>query len=220
MKDYDERYIRRCLQLASMGRGFTAPNPMVGAVVVGGGRILGEGFHVCYGSCHAEVNAISKVSDRDLLRMSTLYVNIEPCSHYGKTPPCAELIIESGIRRVVIGHIDPFEAVSGRGVGMLQDAGVEVICGVLEGKCREFNRRFLTFVERRRPYVILKWAQTADGFIDRLREPGDGRRSVRISGDFTKVIVHKHRSEESAIMIGRRTKQLDAPRLDVRYWSG
>jgi diaminohydroxyphosphoribosylaminopyrimidine deaminase/5-amino-6-(5-phosphoribosylamino)uracil reductase len=193
---------------------------MVGAVIVHNGKIIGEGFHSRYGTAHAEVNAIKGVSDESLLAEATLYVNMEPCYHYGKTPPCAELIIRKCIPRVVVGHIDPFEKVSGRGIKMLQDAGVDVVLGVLEKECRELNRRFITFVEKRRPYIILKWAQTADGFIDKTRAVGDGQSPVRISSDFTKIIVHKHRSEEAAIMIGKRTKLLDRPHLDVRYWVG
>ncbi|MDR1563109.1 MAG: bifunctional diaminohydroxyphosphoribosylaminopyrimidine deaminase/5-amino-6-(5-phosphoribosylamino)uracil reductase RibD [Dysgonamonadaceae bacterium] len=220
MTEFHEFYMRRCLQLAALGRGFVSPNPMVGAVIVHGGRIIGESFHRRYGEAHAEVNAVSAVRDAGLLREATLYVNLEPCSHYGKTPPCAEMIVHKGIPRVVIGHVDPYEEVSGGGIKILQDAGVDVVCGVLERECKELNRRFLTFVEKRRPYVILKWAQSADGFIDRTRSVGDGRRPVRISSDFTKTIVHKHRAEEAAIMIGKRTLMLDEPRLDVRYWDG
>jgi len=216
----DEKYMRRCLQLAASGRGFTAPNPMVGAVIVHDGKIIGEGFHRKYKTPHAEVNAIAAVKNAELLKNSTLYVNLEPCSHHGNTPPCAELIIRKKIPRVAVGLIDPFPEVAGRGVKMLQDAGVEVVCGILEDKCRRFNRRFLTFTEKHRPYIILKWAQSADGFIDRIREEGDGQKPVRISGDFAKTIVHKHRAEESAIMIGRRTLLLDRPKLDVRYWDG
>ncbi|MDR1372528.1 MAG: bifunctional diaminohydroxyphosphoribosylaminopyrimidine deaminase/5-amino-6-(5-phosphoribosylamino)uracil reductase RibD [Dysgonamonadaceae bacterium] len=215
-----EQYMRRCLQLAALGRGFTAPNPMVGAVIVWQDIIIGEGFHRRYGEPHAEVNAIADVCSENLLKESTLYVNLEPCSHHGKTPPCAELIIKKHIPRVVVGHIDPCPKVSGQGLKMLQEAGVEVVCGVLEEECKAMNCRFLTYIEKRRPYIILKWAQTADGFIDKIRETGDKQRPVRISNELTKIIVHKHRSEESAIMVGKRTKLLDNPRLDVRYWAG
>jgi len=215
-----EKYMKRCLQLAALGSGHTAPNPLVGAVIVHGDTVIGEGFHRRYGSAHAEVNAIDSVADEKALADSTLYVNLEPCSHYGKTPPCAELIIRKGIPRVVVGHIDPFAEVSGRGIEMLRNNGIEVVCGVLEQECRHLNRRFLTFVEKRRPYIILKWAQSADGFIDRFRTEGDGQKPVRISTDFTKTIVHKQRAEEAAIMIGRRTLALDRPKLDVRYWDG
>lgn len=212
--------MHRCLQLAALGKGFVAPNPMVGAVIVHNGKIIGEGFHRAYGQAHAEVNAINAVASPDLLKASTLYVNLEPCSHYGKTPPCAELIIQKQIPRVVIGQKDPFSEVSGRGIKMLQESGVEVVVGVLESDCEALNKRFLTVQRLHRPYVILKWAESADGFLDRLRQPGDGNRAVRFSTDFTQLLVHKLRAEESAIMVGARTEILDSPSLNVRFWSG
>ncbi len=216
----EEKYMLRCLQLAEYGKGFTAPNPMVGAVLVYNGRIIGEGFHRCCGGPHAEVHAVASVKDEQLLRESTLYVNLEPCSHYGKTPPCAKLIIDKQISRVVIGHEDPFPEVAGRGIRMLQDAGVEVVCGFLREDCEELNKRFLTFFRKGRPYIFLKWAQSSDGFLDRFREPGDGQNAVRFSNVFTRMAVHKMRAEESAIMVGKRTEMLDNPQLNVRYWSG
>ncbi|MDR1631289.1 MAG: bifunctional diaminohydroxyphosphoribosylaminopyrimidine deaminase/5-amino-6-(5-phosphoribosylamino)uracil reductase RibD [Dysgonamonadaceae bacterium] len=216
----EEKYISRCLQLASYGRGFTAPNPMVGAVIVHQGKIIGEGFHRKYGGPHAEVNAIASVKEEQLLKESTLYVNLEPCSHYGKTPPCSELIIRKQIPRVVIGQIDPFPEVSGKGIKRLKEAGVEVVCGILEKECCALNKNYLTFIEEHRPYIILKWAQSADGFMDKFREEGDGRKPVRFSGSFTQMLVHKLRAEEAAIMIGRRTKLLDKPALNVRFWKG
>ncbi|MDR1764144.1 MAG: bifunctional diaminohydroxyphosphoribosylaminopyrimidine deaminase/5-amino-6-(5-phosphoribosylamino)uracil reductase RibD [Dysgonamonadaceae bacterium] len=216
----DEKYIRRCLQLAALGRGFTAPNPMVGAVVVHNGLIIGEGYHRKYGEAHAEVNAIASVRDESLLRESTLYVNLEPCAHYGKTPPCAELIVKKALKRVVIGHIDPFGKVSGRGAEILRQAGIEVVSGVLEEECKELNKRYLTYIQHKRPYVILKWACSSDGFMDRLREEGDGQRPFRFSNDFTQMLVHKLRAEEAAIMVGKRTMLLDKPQLNVRFWSG
>jgi len=212
--------MHRCLQLAENGRGFVAPNPMVGAVVMHNNKIIGEGFHRKYGESHAEVNAIASVKDESLLNNSVLYVNLEPCSHYGKTPPCAKLIIEKGIRRVVIGMMDPFSEVSGQGIKMLQNAGIEVVCGVLEDECKELNKAYLTFILKRRPYIILKWAVSADNFLDRNREEGDGQKPFRLSSDFTKMLVHKSRSEEAAIMVGKRTAILDRPKLDVRYWHG
>lgn len=210
----------RCLELAKKGQGYVAPNPMVGAVIVHEGKIIGEGFHRKYGESHAEVNAIRSVKNQELLKHSTLYVNLEPCSHYGKTPPCAKLILEKQISKVIIGQEDPDPKVSGRGIKMLQDAGIEVGVGVLKQKCEELNKRFITFVTQKRPYIILKWAQSSDGFIDKIRELNDGRKPVQFSNDFTKILVHKMRAEESAIMVGSRTKQLDNPLLNVRYWFG
>jgi len=217
---FEEKYMHRCLQLAAYGRGFTAPNPMVGAVIVYNDKIIGEGFHRKYGEPHAEVNAIASVKDERLLKESTLYVNLEPCSHYGKTPPCSELIIRKQIPRVVIGQIDPFPEVSGNGIQKLKEAGVEVACGVLEKECKELNKNYLTFTQQHRPYIILKWAQSADGFLDKFREEGDGQKPIRFSNDFTQMLVHKLRAEEAAIMIGKRTKLLDKPALNVRFWKG
>lgn len=165
----DERYMRRALQLAALGAGNVSPNPMVGAVIVADGKIIGEGFHRCYGEGHAEVNAVASVPDRSLLRGATIYVTLEPCSHYGKTPPCAKLLVECGFGRVVVGVRDPFPQVSGRGIAMLRDAGIEVTEGVLEEECRHINRRFFTAHSKCRPWVLLKWAQSADGFIDATR---------------------------------------------------
>ena len=212
--------MRRCLQLANYGRGFVAPNPMVGAVIVHDGRIIGEGFHEEYGGPHAEVQAIASVCDENLLKNSTLYVNLEPCSHHGKTPPCVDLIQEKQIPRVVVGHEDPFPEVSGRGMKKLREAGIEVSCGILEEECRELNKRYLTYMLQHRPYIILKWAQSADGFIDHFREENDGQKPVKFSNAFTQMLVHKMRAEEPAIMVGTRTLRLDKPALTVRYWKG
>ena len=216
MESVHERYMRRCLQLARCGRLHAAPNPMVGSVIVYGSRIIGEGFHAQCGKAHAEVNAIGSVkpADRGLLPESTLYVSLEPCAHFGRTPPCAALIVKTGIRHVVVGCIDPFAKVSGRGVEMLREAGIEVTVGVLEKECRELNRRFFTFHEKRRPYIILKWAQSADGFID------NGGKAFAFSTPFTRMLVHKLRSECDAILVGRTTAERENPRLDVRLWSG
>ena len=219
-KDNSFFYMRRCLQLAAYGRGFVAPNPMVGAVIVHQERIIGEGFHREYGSPHAEVQAIASVRDEKLLKRSTLYVNLEPCSHFGKTPPCVDLIQEKQIPRVVVGHEDPFPEVSGKGMKKLREAGIEVVCGILEEECKEFNRRYLTYMLQHRPYIILKWAQSADGFIDHFREENDGKAPVKFSNAFTQMLVHKLRAEESAIMVGTRTLRLDKPALTVRYWKG
>ena len=213
------KYISRCLQLAELGAGYVAPNPMVGAVLVCDDKIIGEGYHRHYGEAHAEPNAINSVKDKDLLKQSTLYVNLEPCSHYGKTPPCADLIVSSGIPRVVIGTLDPNPKVAGRGVEILRKAGVEVVVGVLEAECRELNKRFFIFQEQKRPYVLLKWAQTKDGFMDRVRttvtEP-----PLQISNNITRQLTHKMRSENQSILVGANTVLLDNPSLTVRNWSG
>lgn len=215
----DKIYMSRCIELARRGKGNTAPNPMVGSVIVHGDRIIGEGFHRKAGEPHAEVNAISSVKDQSLLSSSTLYVNLEPCSHYGKTPPCAELIIQKRIPRVVIGCLDPFPEVSGRGVRRLLEAGVEVVTGVLEKEAWELNKIFMTFQEKQRPYVFLKWAQSADGYIDRLRTDSSVP-PVHLSSPETRRVTHKLRSEVSAILVGTHTAMLDNPSLTVRDWSG
>lgn len=221
MTNLDELYMTRCLQLASNGISDTAPNPMVGCVIVHNDKIIGEGYHKRCGESHAEVNAIGsvKAADIPLLPESTLYVNLEPCSHYGKTPPCAQLIIAKKIRKVVVGMSDPNEQVNGRGIQQLRDAGIEVMVGVLEQQCRDLNRRFIVFQTRKRPYVILKWAQTADGMIDMIRTDVSVP-PLRISSDFTKKINHKLRTEEAAILVGTRTAMLDNPHLTVTKWFG
>ena len=212
----DEKYMRRCLQLAANGADEARPNPMVGAVIVVGDRIIGEGYHVRCGEGHAEVNAFAAVapSDESLLPEATIYVSLEPCSHYGKTPPCADLIVSKGVRRVVVGCVDPFARVAGRGIRKIQVAGISVTVGVLEQECRWLNRRFFTFHQLHRPYIILKWAQTADGFLD---DHGIG---VAISTPLTKMLVHKLRSESDAIVVGRVTEEREHPQLDVRHWCG
>lgn len=215
----DEQYMARCLQLAASGSRDVAPNPMVGAVIVANGHIVGEGFHRCYGDLHAEPNAIASVADPDLTRGSTLYVNLEPCSHYGKTSPCADLIIERGIRRVVIGQEDPNPQVAGKGIEKLRSAGIEVTVGVLENDCRELNKRFNCYHEQHRPYVLLKWAQTADGFIDHMRTNVSQPVAV-ISNRITKQLVHQMRAENMAIMVGTHTALLDDPSLCTTRWEG
>lgn len=209
--------MRRCIQLAAGGQQNAKPNPMVGAVIVSAdGRIIGEGYHVHCGEGHAEVNAFASVrsEDESLLGESTIYVSLEPCSHYGKTPPCADLIIKKGVRRVVVGCIDEFAEVQGRGIRKLREAGIEVEVGVLEEECRELNRRFFTFHRERRPYIILKWAQTANGFIDNQLE------ALQISSEFTRMLSHKLRAEEDAILVGRVTDEREHPQLTVRDWTG
>lgn len=215
----EEKFMARCLELARHGAGHTAPNPMVGAVVVHNGVIVGEGYHRRCGEAHAEVNAIASVRDEAILRDSTIYVSLEPCSHYGKTPPCAELIIRKGIPRVVVGCMDPFPEVSGRGVRMLRDAGVEVVTGVLEEECRALNEAFMTFQSEKRPFVTLKWAESADGFLDVARTSPDIS-PVVFSNAVTAARVHKFRAESAAILVGTNTALLDNPSLTVRRWSG
>ena len=209
-------YMRRCLQLAAGGFINARPNPMVGAMIVCGDRIIGEGYHVRCGEGHAEVNAFASVSTADevLLPRSTVYVSLEPCAHYGKTPPCADLIVRKGVRRVVVGCTDPFAKVSGRGIQRIREAGIEVTVGVLERECLDLNRRFITFHSKGRPYIMLKWAQTADGFID------DHGHALAISSPFTKMLVHRLRAENDAILVGRVTDEREHPQLNVRLWHG
>ena len=218
----DEKYMSRCLQLAKHGEFTTAPNPMVGAVIVHQGRIVGEGWHRLYGGPHAEVNAVRSVrpEDEHLLPESTIYVSLEPCSHWGKTPPCAELLVEKGFRRVVVGCLDPNEKVSGRGIRRLQEAGAEVVVGVLEKECRWLNRKFITFHTLHRPYITLKWAESADGFIDRRRQSAADGPAVRFSTPWTQMLVHRLRANHEAILVGHRTWELDQPSLTTRFWPG
>lgn len=216
----DSIYMNRCLELAGRAEGYTSPNPMVGAVVVHNGKIIGEGFHLRAGEPHAEVNAINAVTDKTLLLHSTLYVNLEPCSHHGRTPPCADLIINCGIPRVVVGATDTSSKVAGRGIEKMRQAGIGVITGLEEVKCRELNKRFFTWNEKKRPYVILKWARSADGFIDFVRTPGDTAGPHWITGMAERVLVHRWRAAEDAILAGGATVRLDNPALDVRYWKG
>jgi diaminohydroxyphosphoribosylaminopyrimidine deaminase/5-amino-6-(5-phosphoribosylamino)uracil reductase len=207
----------RCLELAKLGAGKVAPNPMVGAVLVHNDRIIGEGYHEKYGEAHAEPNCIASVKEKDknLIQHSVMYVSLEPCVHYGKTPPCADLIIKNKIPKLVIGCRDPFKEVNGKGIEKLQAAGVDIMQGVLEKECKELNRRFFTFHAQHRPYIILKWAQTANGKI------GSGTRErLQITNEFTNRVVHKWRSEETAILVGTKTALLDDPELTTRLWPG
>jgi diaminohydroxyphosphoribosylaminopyrimidine deaminase / 5-amino-6-(5-phosphoribosylamino)uracil reductase len=216
----DIKYMRRCLELAAKGEGLTRPNPMVGSVIVHDGKIIGEGYHIRSGGPHAEVLAIQSVEDKKMLERSTIYVSLEPCSHFGKTPPCADLIIEKRIPRVVIGAVDSNERVSGKGIAKLEKAGCEVLKGVLEAESRWLNRRFFTFHEKKRPYIILKWAESSDTFIDVVRAPGAATEPNWITGKPERALVHKWRSEEQAIMVGGGTVRADDPMLNVRDWSG
>lgn len=209
--------MHRCIELARLGAGTVAPNPMVGAVLVHNGLIIGEGYHHRYGQAHAEVNCINSVApeQRHLLDQSTLYVSLEPCAHYGKTPPCADLIIEKKIPEVIIGCRDPFKEVDGKGIEKLNAAGVQTVTGVLEDACKDLNRRFFTFHTQRRPYVILKWAQTADGRIG-----NEDHSRLLISNEYSNRLVHKWRSEEAAILVGTNTALFDDPSLTTRLWTG
>jgi diaminohydroxyphosphoribosylaminopyrimidine deaminase/5-amino-6-(5-phosphoribosylamino)uracil reductase len=215
-----EKYMQRCIQLASLSAGSVSPNPMVGAVIVHEGLIIGEGYHQLYGQAHAEVNAVNQVLQRfdnadELLKRAIIYVSLEPCAHYGKTPPCADLIIKYQIPQVVIGCRDPFEQVNGNGIEKLTGAGIEVISGVLEADCKWLNRRFFTRIQKKRPYIILKWGQTNDGFFAR-----EDKSQYWITGDESRRLVHKWRGEEDSILVGKNTVSVDNPQLNVRYWPG
>ncbi|GEM58487.1 riboflavin biosynthesis protein RibD [Flavobacterium columnare NBRC 100251 = ATCC 23463] len=213
-----QKYISRCIELAKNGLGTTYPNPLVGSVIVHNDLIIGEGWHKKSGEAHAEVNAINSVQNKEVLSESTIYVSLEPCSHFGKTPPCADLIIQHKIPKVVIGTMDPFAKVSGAGIKKLKDAGCEVIVGVLERECQELNKRFFTFHQKKRPYIILKWAETADGFIAPLHK--DIQKPVWISNPYSRQLTHKWRTEEQAILIGTQTALDDNPQLNARDWQG
>ena len=214
----NELYIQRCLQLAKNGLGTTRPNPSVGCVIVCDEKIIGEGFTSSYGGNHAEVNAILSVKDKTLLQKATLYVTLEPCAHFGKTPPCADLIVKHKIPKVVIGCIDTNLQVAGKGVERLKNAGCEVVVGVLEGECLLQHKRFFTVQNKKRPYIILKWAETENGFIAPLQK--NENRPVWISNSYAQQLVHKWRSEEHAIFVGTSTAIADNPKLDVRSWGG
>ncbi len=218
--DVQATYMNRCLQLAQKGEGFTYPNPMVGAVIVHKDRIVGEGYHRHYGGPHAEVNAILSVQEDSLLPQSTMYVSLEPCSHYGKTPPCADLIIEKKIPRVVIATPDPNPLVSGNGIQKMKQAGIDVTVGVMEKEAKEQNRVFFTNQLCNRPYIILKWAQSKDGFIDHQRASLLENPPAKISNELTHTIVHKFRTRVQGIMVGTNTVIMDNPRLTARRWFG
>ncbi|WP_026967378.1 bifunctional diaminohydroxyphosphoribosylaminopyrimidine deaminase/5-amino-6-(5-phosphoribosylamino)uracil reductase RibD [Algoriphagus terrigena] len=215
MTGQDARFMLRALELAELGKGFVSPNPMVGCVIVHDGKIIGEGYHQIYGGPHAEVHAVNSVQNQELLKESTAYVTLEPCSHWGKTPPCADLLVEKGLKKVVIAAQDSNPLVGGKGIKILENAGIEVETGVLEKEARWQNRRFFTQIEKQRPYVILKWAQTQDGFVAR-----EDFTSKWISGPQSRQLVHQWRAEEDAILVGKNTALHDNPRLDVRDWVG
>lgn len=207
-------YIQRCIELAQKAKGNTYPNPMVGAVIVYQNQIIGEGYHHKAGQPHAEINAINSVQDKSLLKDSTIYVSLEPCAHYGKTPPCAKAIADIGFKKVVIGAMDSNEKVSGKGKAMIEAAGIEVVSGILEQECRALNKRFLTYHEQKRPFITLKWAQSKDSFIDQDFKP------TQISNPLASQLVHKMRSEEQSILVGTTTAIHDNPSLTNRHYAG
>jgi diaminohydroxyphosphoribosylaminopyrimidine deaminase / 5-amino-6-(5-phosphoribosylamino)uracil reductase len=215
----DEWYIQRCIDLALKGKGNVAPNPMVGAVIVLNDEIIGEGYHEQYGQAHAEVNAVNAVQNKALLKDATIYVSLEPCAHVGKTPPCADLIVQHQFKRVVVGCLDSYSEVSGKGIQRMREHGIQVDVGVMEQECRELNKRFFTFHERKRPYIILKWAQTVDGFMDPLRTNNE-KGIYWITHPETKKVVHQWRAEEAAIMVGKNTAIVDNPSLTTREFKG
>lgn len=218
--DIHEKYIKRCIELAQNGFGTTYPNPMVGSVIVYENKIIGEGWHKKAGEPHAEVNAVQSVKDKSLLKKATIYVSLEPCSHFGKTPPCCDLIIANEIPNVVVGTVDPNEKVAGNGIKKLIAAGANVIVGILEKECNELNKRFFTFHNKKRPYIILKWAESQDGFLAPEKEINPERKPVWITNSYSRQLVHKWRSEEQAILVGTQTVIDDNPKLNVRDWSG
>ena len=213
-------YIKRCIQLAKNGLSNTYPNPMVGSVIVYNRNIIGEGWHYQAGQPHAEVNAINSVIDKTLLKEATIYVSLEPCSHFGKTPPCSDLIIASGIKKVIIGTVDPFAKVSGNGIKKLKNAGCEVTVGILEKECQELNKRFFTFHNKKRPYISLKWAQSSDNFLSPESELNKKREPIWITNRYSKQQVHKQRAQEQAILVGTNTVVADNPSLNTRLWKG
>ncbi|MCX6230045.1 MAG: bifunctional diaminohydroxyphosphoribosylaminopyrimidine deaminase/5-amino-6-(5-phosphoribosylamino)uracil reductase RibD [Bacteroidetes bacterium] len=212
--------MQRCLSLARKGLGHVAPNPMVGCVIVHKGNIIGEGYHRKYGEAHAEVNAVNAVKDKSLLAEATVYVNLEPCSHFGKTPPCADLLIKHQVKEVIIANADPNPMVAGKGIEKLKNAGINVITGVLEDEAKLLNNRFFCFFNQKRPYIILKWAKTLDGFMDIERSEPDHNLKYWITNDELKTMVHKWRTEEDAILVGTNTALNDNPQLNIRYWQG
>jgi diaminohydroxyphosphoribosylaminopyrimidine deaminase/5-amino-6-(5-phosphoribosylamino)uracil reductase len=215
VKDFATSCIRRCFDLALRGIGSVSPNPLVGCVITHNDEIIGEGWHQKHGGPHAEVNAVASVIDKTRLPSATVYVNLEPCAHHGKTPPCADMLVAHRVKKVVISNVDSNELVAGKGIEKLRNAGIEVVTGILEQEGRYLNRRFFTFMEQRRPYIILKWAQTSDGFMSRgANDP------TRISNELTQPLVHRWRSEEDAFLVGTQTALTDNPKLNVREWTG
>jgi diaminohydroxyphosphoribosylaminopyrimidine deaminase / 5-amino-6-(5-phosphoribosylamino)uracil reductase len=214
-KMINPQFMQRALQLAQLGAGAVSPNPMVGCVIVHNDKIIGEGYHQKYGEAHAEVNAMNAVLDKSKLSESTVYVTLEPCSHFGKTPPCADLLIKHQVKKVIVCNYDPNPLVAGQGIEKLRQAGIEIEVGLLEEEGRQLNKRFFTFIEKKRPYITLKWAESADGFVAKKNYE-----AVQISNLLSKRFVHKMRAEEDAIMVGTNTAKYDNPRLDTRFWTG
>lgn len=215
-----EKYIKRCIELAQNGLGTTYPNPMVGSVIVYENQIIGEGWHKKAGQPHAEVNAVNSVKDKSLLKKATIYVSLEPCSHFGKTPPCCDLIIANEISNVVVGTVDPNEKVAGKGILKLIEAGANVTVGVLDEECNELNKRFFTFHQKKRPYIILKWAESQDGFLAPEKVLNQDRKPIWITNQYSRQLVHKWRTEEQAILVGTQTVVDDNPKLNARDWEG
>lgn len=215
-----EKYIKRCIELAQNGLGTTYPNPMVGSVIVYEGQIIGEGWHKKAGEPHAEVNAVNSVKDKSLLKKATIYVSLEPCSHFGKTPPCCDLIIANEIPNVVVGTVDPNEKVAGKGILKLIEAGANVTVGILEEECNELNKRFFTFHQKKRLYIILKWAESQDGFLSPEKIIDQDRKPIWITNQYSRQLVHKWRTEEQAILVGTQTVVDDNPKLNARDWNG
>jgi diaminohydroxyphosphoribosylaminopyrimidine deaminase / 5-amino-6-(5-phosphoribosylamino)uracil reductase len=213
--EVNQIFMQRALQLARLGAGKVSPNPLVGCVITHNDRIIGEGWHQVFGGPHAEVNAINSVAEKGLLKESTVYVNLEPCSHHGKTPPCADMLVEHQVKKVVIANVDTYEQVFGNGIKKLREAGIEVVTGILQDEGRSLNRRFFTYVEKKRPYIILKWAETSDGFIAH-----ENYESKWISNEYSRQLVHRWRAEEDALLVGTGTARYDDPSLNVRDWSG
>lgn len=216
LNNQHEIYMQRCLQLAANGMGHTRSNPMVGCVVVHGGKIIAEGYHKRYGGPHAEVEALSQITDKNILENCTVYVSLEPCSHEGKTPPCADLLLDKGIKKLVAASEDPNPLVSGKGFQKLRGAGIEIITGILDQENRELNKRFFTFQEKKRPYIVLKWAQSRDGWI----APENHKGQFKLTGHLSDILVHQWRSQEMGILVGRKTIEQDNPQLNVRHVEG
>ena len=216
---FDQKMMQRCLQLAQLGKPLAYPNPLVGAVIVLDGKIIGEGYHAFCGEAHAEVNAINSVTDKESLKQASIYVSLEPCSHFGKTPPCADLIVKHQFKRVIVGTIDPYSEVSGKGIEHLRNAGIHADVGVLEEQCKAINNRFFYFHQNKTPYTILKWAQTANGFIDAIRTT-TAQKPLKISNPHASRWVHQLRSEADGILVGARTFLMDRPQLSTRLWPG
>lgn len=213
--EFDELMMKRCIELASRGVGLTYPNPVVGCVIVGNGQIISEGWHQKAGEAHAEVNAVNKIYDKEILKDCEIYVSLEPCSHFGKTPPCSDMIVRYGFKRVIVGILDPNSKVNGQGIKRMRDAGIEAKVGVLENECAELNKRFFCFHQNKRPYIVLKWAQTADGFM-----AAENYVQKWITNPYSKQLVHLWRSREQSVLVGYNTAKIDNPQLNLRLWSG